>query len=102
MSTPTLIKDDIDKFYEYGIYPSSRTIYIGSNDGEGNDEVDAQLAERAIKGLHILDLKANTANTYINAIIKKYIALMSCRFFTLLIFVYFLIQKHYTKLYYQR
>jgi len=51
-----IIKDDIEKFFEYGIYPDTRTIYIGSNDGSNEDEVNAVLAERAIKGLHILDL----------------------------------------------
>lgn len=56
MSKGKIIKDDIDKFFEYGVYPDTRTVYVGSNDGNGDGEVNEELAEKAIKGLHILDL----------------------------------------------
>lgn len=44
-------RDDIQLFYDHGIYRPTKTLYIG----EGTDGVDAQLAERVIKGLQILD-----------------------------------------------
>lgn len=52
-----IVKESIDRFYDYDIYPETRTLYIGSVSILGGEEsgVDAHMAERAIKGLHILD-----------------------------------------------
>lgn len=52
-------RDDIDKFHDYSLYIPTRTIYMGSE--KVNDEdfseagVEATMAERQIKNLHILD-----------------------------------------------
>lgn len=58
MSKP--VRDDIDKLMEYNIYLPTRTLYMGSesyHDDDPDDEsgVNYQMAERIIKGLHILD-----------------------------------------------
>jgi ATP-dependent protease ClpP protease subunit len=51
-------KDDVDQFMDNDIYLPTRTIYMGSanhyEDGEESG-VDYIMAERVIKGLHILD-----------------------------------------------
>lgn len=52
-----LNKDDIEHFIENDLYVPTRTIYIGPMSSE-NIEVNALMAERAIKNLHILDSKA--------------------------------------------
>jgi len=52
-------RDDVDKFFDYGIDIAHRTIYMGSvsiDDGEDSG-VDAQMSERVIKALHLLDQK---------------------------------------------
>jgi ATP-dependent Clp protease protease subunit len=56
------IKDDIDRFHDYGVYSPSRTIYVGSEDIdlEGQESgTDAKMAEKVIKNLHILDATSN-------------------------------------------
>jgi len=53
-----LSRDDIDRFFDYGIDISSKTLYIGSwgDDYEGNENgVDYQMAKNALKGLQVLD-----------------------------------------------
>lgn len=57
MSSKRLSKEDIDRFFEYGVHPGTRTVYIGSAVYNGDDETgtDFLMAEKAIKGLHILD-----------------------------------------------
>lgn len=52
-------RDDVDKFFDYGIDLAHRTIFMGSvTIEEGEDSgVDAHMAERVIKALHILDQK---------------------------------------------
>lgn len=53
-------KESIDRFYDYDIHPETRTLYMGSvsvqEDGESG--TDAHMAERCIKGLHILEASA--------------------------------------------
>jgi ATP-dependent Clp endopeptidase proteolytic subunit ClpP len=54
-------KDSVDRFYDYDIHIESRTLYMGSvshdvEDGESG--TDGAMAERAVKGLHILDNSA--------------------------------------------
>lgn len=58
-------RDDMDKFFEYGINLPSRTLYIGSyeyNADSDENGVDFAMTERAIKGLHILDGHNSTYN----------------------------------------
>lgn len=54
-----LSKDDIDRFHDYSLYVPTRTIYMGSesvsDDLSTESGVDATMAERQIKNLHILD-----------------------------------------------
>lgn len=49
--------DNIDKFYEIDLYIPTRTLFIGSVEGQDAEEVgtDFRMAERVIKGLHVLD-----------------------------------------------
>lgn len=42
-------KPDLDTWLQQGVDPTTRTIYLGSED------IDAAAAERAIKALHVLD-----------------------------------------------
>lgn len=56
------IKDDIDRFHDYGVYSPSRTIYVGSEDIDLDGQesgTDAKMAEKVIKNLHILDATSN-------------------------------------------
>lgn len=51
-------KDNIDYLYDYGIDIQNRTLYIGSTTYSWEDVetgTDFSMAERVIKGLHILD-----------------------------------------------
>lgn len=52
-----LNKDDIEHFIENDLYVPTRTIWIGPMSSD-NVEVNAMMAERAIKNIHILDSKA--------------------------------------------
>lgn len=51
-----LNKDDISHFIDNDLYVPTRTIYIGPM-SSADYEVNAMMAERAIKNLHILDSK---------------------------------------------
>ena len=81
------IRDDVDKFYEYGISIPTRTLYIGSNNGEDDSDFTPQLSERAIKGLHILDMKSdqgidiilNSAGGDVYECLAIYDAIKDCR-----------------------
>ncbi len=53
-------RDDVDKLYDYDLYIPSRTIYMGSVESSidgGESGVEAVMAERVIKALHLLDQK---------------------------------------------
>ena len=55
-----LNRDDIDKFHDYSLHVPSRTIYMGSENGEqwengAESGVDAIMAERFIKNILILE-----------------------------------------------
>ena len=58
-----IIRDDIDKFFDYGLDLQTRTLYIGSAgatefEGEPYETgMDYLMAQYAISGLHILDKK---------------------------------------------
>lgn len=43
-----LRRDDVDKFYDYGIHIPSRTLYMGP-------ETDYEMAEAFVKGMHLLE-----------------------------------------------
>jgi ATP-dependent Clp endopeptidase proteolytic subunit ClpP len=43
-----LRRDDVDKFFDYSIHIPSRTLYMGP-------EVDEEMAERFLKGMHLLE-----------------------------------------------
>jgi ATP-dependent Clp protease protease subunit len=54
------IRDDVEKFFDYDINLQTRTLYMGSNgvEEDGESGVNYLMAERVIKGLHILDMQA--------------------------------------------
>lgn len=49
--------NEVDRFFDYGVHVPTRTLYMGSipNDHEDDPGTNWQMAEYAIKGLHILD-----------------------------------------------
>lgn len=69
-----LNKESIDRFYDYDIYPETRTIYMGSISHDDDNEesgTDYAMAERAIKGLHILDTTAPNGDKPITIIMNN-------------------------------
>lgn len=67
-------KESLDRFYDYDIYVTTRTIYMGSAEAdieEGESGTDAKMAERAIKALHILDMDAPNADKPITIILNS-------------------------------
>lgn len=67
-------RDDIDKFFDYEIYLPTRTLYMGSaiNDPDsGESGTDGAMAERVIKGLHILDSSAPNGDGPITIIMNN-------------------------------
>jgi ATP-dependent Clp endopeptidase proteolytic subunit ClpP len=66
-------KESIDRFYDYDIHPETRTLYMGSvsvqEDGESG--TDAHMAERCIKGLHILEASAPNGDKPITIIMNN-------------------------------
>lgn len=58
MANKKLNRDDVEHFIENDLYIPTRTIYIGPMDAE-DVEVNAIMAERAIKNIHILDSKSD-------------------------------------------
>lgn len=69
-----IVKDDIDRLYDYDIYAPTRTIYMGSTDTDmdgGESGVDTKMTERVIKALHILDSSAPTGDKPITIIMNN-------------------------------
>lgn len=66
-------RDDIEKFFDYGIYLPSRTVYMGSVTISEEEEsgTDCLMAEKAIKGLHILDNLAPNGDSPITIILNS-------------------------------
>jgi ATP-dependent Clp protease protease subunit len=66
--TKRINRDDMDRFFDFGVYPTTRTIYVGSmgtEDGINETGTDYAMAEYAIKGLHILDAASDAEITII-------------------------------------
>lgn len=68
-----LVKESIDRFYDYDIHPETRTLYVGSvvSDGEGESGTDAYMSQRCIKGLHILEAAAPSGDKPITIIMNN-------------------------------
>ena len=69
-----IIRDDIDRFFEYGVDISSRTIYMGSTNRDDDDAetgTDHEMAEYVIKGLHMLDVQAENGNKPITILMNN-------------------------------
>ena len=62
------VREESDRFHDYSLYIPTRTIYMGSEnyDGEGGESgVDGLMAERSIKNLSILDAMSEEPITII-------------------------------------
>ncbi len=69
-----LVKESIDRFYDYDIHTETRTIYIGSVEADqesGESGTDSAMAERAIKALHILDSTAPSGDKPITILMNN-------------------------------
>lgn len=67
-------KESIDRFYDYDIHLETRTLYMGSVGTDSEDSetgTDYAMAERVIKGLHILDTSAPAGDKPINIIMNN-------------------------------
>lgn len=66
-----IVKESIERFYDYDIHIESRTLFIGDSRGEGDNEgeIDADVSQRAIKGFHLLTAAAadKPVTVYINS-----------------------------------
>ena len=71
--TKKITHDDISHFHDYDLHIPTRTIYMGSvSIEEGNESgVDAKMAERVLKDLHILDHAAENGDKPINIIMNN-------------------------------
>ena len=68
-----IIRDDVSYFHDYDIHIASRTLFMGSLyiDADGDSGTDAHMAERMIKGLHILDHVGENGDKPINIIMNN-------------------------------
>lgn len=69
-----IYKDEIDRLFDYDIYVPTRTIVMRSHaiDAEtGESGTDAEMAQRVIKGLHILDSSAPAGDKPITVIMNN-------------------------------
>lgn len=63
------LKEDLERFHDYGIFVPTRTIYIGSEENHiehGESGTDGAMAERTIKNLHLLDQTSEPINIVMN------------------------------------
>ncbi|MEE9401427.1 MAG: ATP-dependent Clp protease proteolytic subunit [Dehalococcoidia bacterium] len=55
---PKVNRDDVDRFFQYGLMPSQRTIYVGEIETAGLEHdspgVDYRLTDRVLKGIMVL------------------------------------------------
>lgn len=80
---PSIIKDDIDRWYKLGIYPQTRTIYLGGmteddiietawvDDAMNQPGIYWNIARRIIMGIHLLDSNAQRGNKPITIIMNS-------------------------------
>ena len=70
---PRFHRDDIDKFFDYGIHQGMRTIYMGSYSVDDGSEsgVDAKMAEAIIKGLYLLDTQTSQGDKPITILMNN-------------------------------
>lgn len=68
-----IYKDEIDRLFDYDIYVPTRTIVMRSHlvDDEGESGTDAEMAQRVIKGLHILDSASPAGDKPITVIMNN-------------------------------
>lgn len=68
-----IYKDEIDRLFDYDIYIPTRTLVMRSHtvDDDGESGTDAEMAQRIIKGLHILDSSAPTGDKPITIIMNN-------------------------------
>lgn len=68
-----IYKDEIDRLFDYDIYVPTRTIVMRSHsvDENGESGTDAEMAQRIIKGLHILDSSAPNGDKPITIIMNN-------------------------------
>ena len=69
-----IYRDDVDKFFDYGINIPSRTLYmgsVGSDYDDGELGVDYAMAERMVKGLHLLDTAAPSGDKPISILMNN-------------------------------
>jgi len=61
-------RDDIDRWFDHGLDVAGRTLYLGSSSRDGSEEsgTDYDMAARAIKALHTLDLTDGAINVLMN------------------------------------
>jgi len=67
-----LAKESIDRFYDYDLHIETRTLFIGDSipeNKESDGEIDADVSQRVIKGLHLLTAAAidKPITIYINS-----------------------------------
>lgn len=62
-----IVRDDIDKAHEYGLYIPTKTMFIGDDEDSG---ISSESAMKAIKNLHILD--SHNIEKPINIILQSY------------------------------
>lgn len=67
------VKDSLQDFMDYGVHLPTRTIYIGSeSDNEGEETgTDYLMAEKAIKGFHLLEWSGSDGEKPITAILNN-------------------------------
>lgn len=51
-----MAREDIDRIYHLGLCLVSRTLFLGSNGGNDDGEINEAMSERIIKGVHVLDM----------------------------------------------
>jgi ATP-dependent Clp protease protease subunit len=69
-----IYKDEIDRLFDYDIYVPTRTIVMRSHavdNEDGESGTDAEMAQRIIKGLHILDSSAPNGDKPITIIMNN-------------------------------
>lgn len=69
-----ILRDDVSCFQDYDVHVPTRTLYMGSlyvDNYEGDSGVDAHMAERIIKGLHLLDNSASNGDKPITIIMNN-------------------------------